>query len=121
MASTMGFVMDLTLLTYIHAGLSIVALAAGFPVAMGLLRSGVTNFWTVVFLVASVETRARVIAFARSALKEEPGGPHNPTGETRQSAATKSQTGAAAPWQAQLPVTLSETIPGPVDLPPSRP
>jgi hypothetical protein len=48
--------MDLTLLTYIHTGLSLIALAAGIPVAMGLLRSGATKVWTIVFLVASVLT-----------------------------------------------------------------
>lgn len=48
--------MDLTLLTYIHTGLSLVALAAGIPVAMGLLRSGATKTWTAVFLLASVLT-----------------------------------------------------------------
>jgi hypothetical protein len=48
--------MDLTLLTYIHTGLSIIALAAGIPVAMGLLRTGATKFWTVIFLVTTVLT-----------------------------------------------------------------
>jgi hypothetical protein len=48
--------MDLTLLTYIHTGLSLIALVAGIPVAMGLLRSGATKVWTIVFLVASVLT-----------------------------------------------------------------
>ena len=48
--------MDLTLLTYIQTGLSIIALLAGIPVAMGLLRMGATKFWTVVFLAATVLT-----------------------------------------------------------------
>lgn len=48
--------MDLTLLTYIHTGLSLIALAAGIPVAMGLLRTGATKFWTLVFLVTTVLT-----------------------------------------------------------------
>jgi hypothetical protein len=48
--------MDLTLLTYVHTGLSLIALAAGIPVAMGLLRTGATKFWTVVFLVTTVLT-----------------------------------------------------------------
>jgi hypothetical protein len=48
--------MDLTLLTYIHTGLSLIALAAGIPVALGLLRTGATKFWTVVFLVTTALT-----------------------------------------------------------------
>jgi hypothetical protein len=48
--------MDLTLLTYVHTALSLIALAAGIPVAMGLLRTGATKFWTVVFLVTTVLT-----------------------------------------------------------------
>lgn len=48
--------MDLTLLVYIHTGISLVALAAGIPVAMGLLRSGAAKIWTVVFLFATVLT-----------------------------------------------------------------
>ncbi len=48
--------MDLTLLTYVHTGLSLIALAAGIPVALGLLRTGATKFWTVVFLVTTVLT-----------------------------------------------------------------
>jgi hypothetical protein len=48
--------MDLTLLTYIHTGLSLAALAAGIPVAMGLLRSEAAKLWTLVFLVTSVLT-----------------------------------------------------------------
>lgn len=48
--------MNLTLLTYIHTGLSLIALAAGIPVALGLLRAGATKFWTVVFLVTTVLT-----------------------------------------------------------------
>jgi hypothetical protein len=48
--------MDLMLLTYIHTGLSLIALAAGIPVAVGLLRAGATKFWTVVFLVTTVLT-----------------------------------------------------------------
>jgi hypothetical protein len=48
--------MDLTTLTYIHTGLSLIALAAGIPVAMGLLRTGATKFWTVIFLVTTVLT-----------------------------------------------------------------
>lgn len=48
--------MDLTLLTYIHTGLSIIALAAGIPVALGLLHAGATKFWTVVFLITTVLT-----------------------------------------------------------------
>lgn len=55
--------MDLTLLTYIHTGLSIAALAAGIPVAMGLLRAGATKFWTVVFLVTTVLTSATGFLF----------------------------------------------------------
>ena len=48
--------MDLALLTYIHTGLSLIALAAGIPVAMGLLRSEAAKRWTIVFLVTSVLT-----------------------------------------------------------------
>lgn len=48
--------MDLTLLTYIHTALSLIALAAGIPVAMGLLRTGATKRWTLVFFVATVLT-----------------------------------------------------------------
>jgi hypothetical protein len=48
--------MDLTLLTYIHTALSLIALAAGIPVALGLLRAGATKFWTVVFFVTTVLT-----------------------------------------------------------------
>jgi hypothetical protein len=48
--------MDLALLTYIHTGLSLAALAAGIPVAMGLLRSEAAKRWTIVFLVTSVLT-----------------------------------------------------------------
>jgi len=48
--------MNLTLLTYVHTGLSLIALAAGIPVAMGLLRAGATKFWTVVFLATTVLT-----------------------------------------------------------------
>ena len=48
--------MNLTLLTYVHTGLSLIALAAGIPVAMGLLRAGATKFWTVVFFVTTVLT-----------------------------------------------------------------
>jgi hypothetical protein len=55
--------MDLTLLTYIHTGLSLIALAAGIPVAMGLLRSGAAKLWTVVFLVTSVATSATGFLF----------------------------------------------------------
>lgn len=43
-------------LTYIHTGLSIIALAAGIPVAMGLLRQGAAKPWTIVFLGATVLT-----------------------------------------------------------------
>lgn len=55
--------MDLTLLTYIHTSLSIIALLAGIPVAMGLLRMGATKFWTVVFLAATVMTSATGFLF----------------------------------------------------------
>ena len=55
--------MDPTLLTYVHTGLSIIALAAGFPVAMGLLRSEAAKLWTIVFLVASVATSATGFLF----------------------------------------------------------
>lgn len=48
--------MYLTLLTYIHTGLSLIALAAGIPVALGLLKNGAAKNWTVVFLVATVLT-----------------------------------------------------------------
>lgn len=48
--------MNLTLMTYVHTGLSLIALAAGIPVAMGLLRAGATKFWTAVFLVTTVLT-----------------------------------------------------------------
>ena len=48
--------MDLALLTYIHTGLSLIALAAGIPVAMGLLRAGATKFWTMAFFVTTVLT-----------------------------------------------------------------
>jgi hypothetical protein len=48
--------MNLTLLTYVHTGLSLIALAAGIPVAMGLLRSEAAKRWTIVFLVTSVLT-----------------------------------------------------------------
>lgn len=48
--------MNITLLTYVHTGLSLIALAAGIPVALGLLRTGATKFWTVVFLVTTVLT-----------------------------------------------------------------
>jgi hypothetical protein len=48
--------MDLALLTYVHTGLSLIALAAGIPVALGLLRTGATKFWTVVFLMTTVLT-----------------------------------------------------------------
>lgn len=48
--------MNLDLLTYIHTGLSLIALATGIPVAMGLLRTGATKFWTAVFLVTTVLT-----------------------------------------------------------------
>jgi hypothetical protein len=48
--------MDLTLLTYIHTALSLIALAAGIPVALGLLHAGATKFWTVVFFVTTVLT-----------------------------------------------------------------
>ena len=55
--------MDLTLLTYIHTGLSLIALAAGVPVATGLLRTGATKFWTVVFLVTTVLTNVTGFLF----------------------------------------------------------
>jgi hypothetical protein len=55
--------MDLTLLTYIHTGLSLIALAAGIPVALGLMRAGATKFWTVVFLVTTVATSATGFLF----------------------------------------------------------
>lgn len=55
--------MSLTLLTYIHTGLSIVALGAGIPVALGLLRTGATKFWTVVFLVTTVLTSVTAFLF----------------------------------------------------------
>jgi len=45
--------MNLTLLTYVHTGLSLVALAAGIPVAMGLLHAGAAKTWTAVFLAAT--------------------------------------------------------------------
>ncbi len=48
--------MNLTLLTYVHTGLSLIALAAGIPFAIGLLRAGATKFLTVVFLVTTVLT-----------------------------------------------------------------
>jgi hypothetical protein len=48
--------MDLTTLTYVHTGLSLIALGAGIPVAMGLLRTGATKFWTVAFLATTVLT-----------------------------------------------------------------
>lgn len=59
----MGMDMNLELLTYIHTGLSLIALAAGIPVAMGLLRAGATKFWTVVFLVTTVLTSATGFLF----------------------------------------------------------
>jgi hypothetical protein len=55
--------MDLTLLTYIHTGLSLIALAAGIPVAMGLLRTGAAKLWTGVFLVTTVLTSATGFLF----------------------------------------------------------
>ncbi len=48
--------MDLALLTYVHTGLSLIAFAAGIPVAMGLLRSEAAKLWTIVFLATSVAT-----------------------------------------------------------------
>jgi hypothetical protein len=48
--------MDLTALTWVHTGLSLIALGAGIPVAMGLLRSEAAKFWTLVFLATSVLT-----------------------------------------------------------------
>lgn len=48
--------MDLALLTYVHTGLSLAALGAGIPVAIGLLRSEAAKRWTIVFLVTSVLT-----------------------------------------------------------------
>lgn len=54
---------NLDLLTYIHTGLSIVALLAGVPVALGLLGKGATKLWTVVFLVTTVLTSATGFLF----------------------------------------------------------
>lgn len=64
----MGATMNLTLLTYVHTGLSLVALAAGIPVALGLLRRGATKFWTVVFLVTTVLTSVTGFLFPFSKL-----------------------------------------------------
>jgi hypothetical protein len=55
--------MDLTLLTYVHTGLSIVALAAGIPLALGLLRNNASKFWTVFFLVTTVLTNVTGFLF----------------------------------------------------------
>jgi hypothetical protein len=48
--------MYLTLLTYVHTGLSLIALGAGIPVAIGLLKNGAAKNWTIVFLVTTVLT-----------------------------------------------------------------
>jgi hypothetical protein len=58
--------MNLTLLTYVHTALSLIAIAAGIPVAMGLLRSEAAKFWTVIFLLTSVLTSVTGFLFPLS-------------------------------------------------------
>jgi hypothetical protein len=48
--------MNLSFLTWIHTILSLLALAAGIIVAMGMLQSRVSRLWTVVFLLTSILT-----------------------------------------------------------------
>lgn len=48
--------MDLNVLTFIHTGLSLIALGAGIPVALGLLKRGAAKVWTMIFLATTVLT-----------------------------------------------------------------